>query len=112
MEITAFAYTKGTLKEVARKFEEQVWVQREQLDLIRAQKESISALKQMLSQLLKERKKPKGKTSFKKSKGKKKEGESLSSATLRMKSIPALSPPNLHLKRRITQKIDALILRG
>jgi len=37
----------GTLEEIARRFEQQV--QREQLDMIRAQQESIDTLKQMLS---------------------------------------------------------------
>jgi len=48
--------------------------------MIRTQQESINTLKQMLSQLLKDKKKPKGKTPSKKSKGKQKEGESSSSA--------------------------------
>ena len=46
----------GTPEEVARQFEEQVQIQRKQLDMIRAQQESIDALKQMLSQQLKEKK--------------------------------------------------------
>ena len=79
-ETTTFAYMVGTPEEVARQFEEHARVQREQLDMIRALQESINTLKQMLSQLLKEKKKPKGKTPFKKSKGKQKEGESSSSA--------------------------------
>ena len=49
--------------------------------MIRAQQESIDTLKQMLSQLLEDRKKKlKTKTPSKKSKGIQKEGESLSSA--------------------------------
>jgi len=43
--------------------------------MIRTQQESIDTLKQMLSQLLKEKKKPKGRPTSKKSKGKRKEGE-------------------------------------
>ena len=35
-EIIAFAYTAGTPEEVARQFEKQAQVQREQLDIIRA----------------------------------------------------------------------------
>ena len=50
--------------------------------MIRAQKESIDTLKQMLSQLLREKKKPKGKTLSYKSKGKRKEKESSSSANI------------------------------
>jgi len=36
-ETTAFAYMAGTPEEVAKQFEEQAEVQREQLDMIRAQ---------------------------------------------------------------------------
>ena len=43
--------------------------------MIRAQEESIDTLKQMLAQLLEDKKKSKTKTSSKKSKGKRKEGE-------------------------------------
>ena len=45
----AFAYMAGTPKEVAKRFEEQVQVQREQFCMIRAQQESIDTLKQMLA---------------------------------------------------------------
>ena len=48
--------------------------------MIRAQKESIDTLKQILSQLLEGMKMPKAKTPSKKSKGKRKEGESSPSA--------------------------------
>jgi len=48
--------------------------------MIRAQQESIDTLKQMLLQLLEDKKKSKAKTPTKKSKGKRKEGESSSSA--------------------------------
>jgi len=44
--------------------------------MIRAQQESIDTLKQMLAQLLEDKKKSNDKTSSKKSKGKWKEGES------------------------------------
>ena len=47
--------------------------------MIHTQQESIDTLKQILAQLLKDKKKLKAKTSSKKSKGKRKEGESLSS---------------------------------
>ena len=46
-ESTAFAYIVGTPNEVARQFKEQARVQREQLDMIQAQQESIDALKQI-----------------------------------------------------------------
>jgi len=44
-ETIAFAYMAGTPEEVARQFEEQVRVPREQLDMIQAQKESIDTFK-------------------------------------------------------------------
>jgi len=47
--------------------------------MIHAQQESIDTLKQMLTQLLEDKKKSNDKTSSKKSKGKRKEGESSSS---------------------------------
>jgi len=37
LKTTAFAYMAGIPEEVARQFEEQAWVQRKQLDMIRAQ---------------------------------------------------------------------------
>jgi len=70
----------GTPEEMAKRFEEQARVQQEQFDIIRAQQESIDTLKQILSQLLKDKKKQKAKTPSKKSKGKRKKGESSSSA--------------------------------
>ena len=39
----------STPEEMARRFEQQAQTQREQLDMIRAQQESIDTLKQMLS---------------------------------------------------------------
>jgi len=42
------AYMEGTPEEVANQFEEHAQVQREQFGMIRAQKESIDTLKQML----------------------------------------------------------------
>ena len=65
---------------MVRYFEQQAQAQREQLNMIRAQQESIDTLKQMLPQLLEDRRRPKPKTSSKKSKGKLKEGENSSSA--------------------------------
>jgi len=77
IEKEAFAYMAGTPEEMARRFEQQAQVQGEQLDMIISQKESIHTLKQMLSQLLEnKKKKPKIKTPSKKSKGKQKEMES------------------------------------
>jgi len=78
----AFAYMASTPEEMARRFEQQAQAQREQLDMIRAQQESIVTLKQMLSQLLEGKKKLKAKTPSKKFKGKWKERESSSSARI------------------------------
>jgi len=77
----AFTYMASTSEEMARCFEKQAQTQREQLDMIRAQQESIDNIKQMISQLLEDKKKkPKAKTPSKKSKGKRKEGKSSSYA--------------------------------
>ena len=53
--------------------------------MIRAQQESIDTLKQILTQLLKDKRKSTDKTSSKKSKGKRKEGESSSSVLIEEK---------------------------
>jgi len=102
----------GTSEEVAKQFKEQVRFQKEQFDMIRAQQDSIDTLKQILSQLLKEKKKPKGKTASKKSKGKRKEGEISSSANTKSKEHSNSEPPNLHMKRSITKKMGLVIPRG
>jgi len=60
-----------TPEEMARHFEQQAQVKREQQDMIRAQQKSINSLKQILLQLLADKKKkPKTKTPSKKSKDK------------------------------------------
>ena len=69
----------NTPEEMARRSEQQAQIQREQFDMIRDQQESIDSLKQMLAQLLEDKRKSTNKTSSKKSKGKQKEGESSSS---------------------------------
>ena len=51
--------------------------------MIRAQQESIDTLKQMLAQLLEDKRKSTDKTSSKKSKGKQKEGENSSSVHIK-----------------------------
>ena len=66
----------NTLEETTNFLEQQAQVQREQLDMIYAQQESIDNLKKMLAQLLEDKKKSKAKTSSKKSKDKRKEGVS------------------------------------
>jgi len=80
VEKEAFAYMANNPEEMARRFEQQAQTQREQLDMTRNQQESIDTLKQMLSQLLEGGRKPKLKAPSNKYKGKRKEGESLSSA--------------------------------
>jgi len=76
VEKEAFAYMAETPKEMARRFEQQAQVQREQLDMIHAKQEFIDTLKQMFLQLLEDKKKKlKTKTPPKKSRGKWKEGE-------------------------------------
>ena len=61
--------------------------------MIQAQQESIDTLKQMLLQLLKDKKKPKAKTPSKKFKGKREEGESSSSATTENEEHSDSEPP-------------------
>jgi len=70
IEKEAFAYMINTPEETARRFEQQSQVQREQFDMIRAQQESNDTLKQMLAQLLKDKRMSTDKVSSKKSKGK------------------------------------------
>jgi len=69
----------NTSEETTRRLEQQAQIQREQFDMIHAQQESIDTLKQILAQLLEDKKKSEDKTSSKKAKGKGKEGESSSS---------------------------------
>ena len=81
----------------------------------------------MLSQLLKEKKKPKGRTPSKKSKGKQKEGESSSSANIENKEHSNFEPPKSsseeednsengsnHSKRmsKMEQRLEALANQG
>jgi len=89
-------------EEVARQFEEQARVQREQLDMVRAQQESIDTLKKMLCQLLKEKKNRRVRLLLRSPRTKERKGRAHLLQTLRLKSVPILSHPNLHLKRRIT----------
>ena len=84
----------GTPKEMAKRFEVQARVQREQFDMIRTQQESIDNLKQILSQLLKDKKKQKANTHSKKFKGKRKEGESSSSVNIDSEEHSNSKPPN------------------
>ena len=77
----------STPEETARRLEQQAQVQKEQLDMILAQRESIDSLKQMLAQLLEDRRK----SPSKKSKGKRKEGESSSFEHSEKKGQPTSS---------------------
>ena len=78
----------STPEETARRLEQQAQVQKEQFELIRAQQESIDSLKQMLAQLLEDKRRSTDKASSKKSKGKRKEGESSSSVHIEEKEQP------------------------
>jgi len=126
IEKEAFAYMTNNLEETARRFEQQAQVQREQFDMICAQQESIDTLKQMLTQLLKDKRKSTDKTSSKKSKGKRKEGKSSSSVHIEEKeqsnsesskssSKEEGSPENggIHSKRmsQLEQRLEALTNR-
>ena len=77
----------NTPEETARRLEQQAQVQKEQFEMIHAQQESIDSLKQMLAQLLEDKRKSTDKASSKKSKGKRKEGESSSSVLIEEKAI-------------------------
>jgi len=127
VEKEPFAYLASTPEEMARRFEQQAQAQREQLDMICAQQESIDSLKKMLSQLLEnKKKKPKAKTPSKKSKGKRKEGKSSSSAHIEKEehSKSELSKPSseeednsentsTHSNRmsKLEQRLEALVSR-
>jgi len=87
MEKEAFTYMKNTPEDTTKRLEQQAQVQKEQLEMIRAQQESIDSLKQMLAQLLEDRRK----SPSRKSKGKRKEGESSSSAHPEEKEQPTSS---------------------
>ena len=75
----------NTPEETARRLKQQAQVQREQFDMIRAQQEFIDTLKQIVAQLLEDKKMSTDKASSKKSKGKRKEGESSSSVHIEEK---------------------------
>ena len=72
IEKEAFTYMTSTPEETAKRLEQQAQVQKEQLEMIRAQQESIDSLKQMLAQLLEDKRKSTNRASSKKSKGKRK----------------------------------------
>jgi len=101
----------NTPEETTRCLEQQVQIQREQFDMIRAQQESIDTLKQMLAQLLKDKKKSNAQTSSKKSKGKRKEGKSSSSVHIEEEKQSNSEHLNPHLKSEALQRMGVLILK-
>jgi len=66
----------------------------------------------MLSQLLKEKRNQKVKLLTRSPRANGRRGRAYLLQTLRVKSIPTLSYSNLHLKKKLTQKTEALILGG
>ena len=98
IEKEAFIYMTSTPEETARRLDQQAQVQKEQLDMILAQRESIDSLKQMLAQLLEDRKK----SPPKKSKGKKKREKARLLCTL-MERSPPRPRPNPRRKGRTTK---------
>ena len=106
-EKVAFTYMTGTPEETARRLDQQAQVQREQLDMILAQRESIDSLKQMLAQLLEDRRK----SPPRKSKGKRKEGESSTSEHSEKKEQPSLVRLNPRRRKRTIKTRERFILK-
>ena len=80
--------------------------------MIRAQQKSIDSLKQMLSQLLEDKKKkPRPRFLPKSPKANEKKGKARLLHILR-RIIPTLSHPSLHPKREAIQRMRALISKG
>ena len=102
----------GNPEEMARRFEQQAQVQREQLDMIRTQQESIDTLKQMLSQLLRIRRRsrrPRLLPISPVANGRKGRARLLRISRRRDSLTP--SHPSFRLKREATQRMGALILK-
>ena len=113
MEKKAFVFMAETPEEVTRRFEEQARVQKEQQEMLWVQQKSINDLKAMITQLLTNQKKgSKPNTSSSKNKRKKKQGESSSSEKIESENNSILNLPNLHSKRRMVQKMEAVTLSG
>jgi len=112
MEKEAFTYMIGTPKETARRLEQQAQVQKEQLDMIHAQQESINSLKQMLAQLLEDKRKSTDKHSSRKSKGKRKKTERAHLSYTLTKSNLLQIRPNPRRKERTTETREGFILEG
>jgi len=91
---------------VARNFEEQARVQQAQHEMLQAQQQSISDLKQMITLLLKKKtKSPKIKASSSKGKGKEKEDEdSTSEESNDTKTLKFSSEENLEAWTTISNK--------
>ena len=87
-------------EETARRFEQQAQVQREQFDMIRAQQESIDTLKQMLAQLLEDKRKSTTKPPLKSLKAHEKKEKAHLLYISRRKSNLLLSCLNPHLRGR------------
>ena len=79
--------------------------------MIRAQQESIDTLKQMLAQLIEDKRKSTDKASSKKSKGKWKEGKAHLPYISKRGGNPIPSRLNSHLKRKAIQRMGVLILK-
>ena len=96
-------------EEMARRSEQQAQAQREQLDMICAQQESIDTLKQMFLQLLKNKKKKlKAKTPSKKSKSKQKEGESFASAHIEDKKHSNSEPSKPPFEEEVNSENESV----
>ena len=93
---------------MAKRLEDQAQVEREQLDMIRAQQESIDVLKQMLTKLFK-KKKPKTKGSSSRAKGIKVDSSTSESSDGEMLT---LRKHQLYLRRRRVQTLEVIIQRG
>ena len=112
-EKEALAYMAGTPKEKARHFEQQAQVQREHIDMIHAQKESIDRLKQILLQLFEDKRRSRRLKLLPRSpRANRRKGKTHLLHILKMKRIPTLSHPSLHLKRRLIQRTRVFILKG
>ena len=94
---------------MAKHVEEHTQVQREQLDMICAQQESIDVLKQMLIKLFKKKKKLKTKGPSSRAKGIKVDN---STSEVLMVRMLTLRNHQLHLRRRRVQMLEAITQRG
>jgi len=82
----AFTNMANNSEEMAKRFEEQSWVQREQQDMLRVQQESSNDLKKMIALLLDKKKSKGSKTRASSSKSKRKQKEDESSPSEKTKN--------------------------